>query len=178
MSIEADHLKALRNADFAVVDLSHDASGWTGHLRLGKEITRTDGFGDETLHIEVPFETIGVHQFAFDSDEQVDVDSVRWYIGTTQYHELWRTFVKLGSPTRTLGVSVLVSNNSDNLRNVGYHHDELRLLWGTENGLRVTHTIQVEDYVGPANSARPVQTSRRPFVDPTGFPSEISEVTA
>lgn len=69
---------------------------------------------------------------------------------------VWRTIAGVMRPGDSVHLSWIADNNCGNTREVGFHHDELRLLLtGPEGKNRRTFLARVE--VGPDNTARMVQ---------------------
>jgi hypothetical protein len=70
--------------------------------------------------------------------------------------EVWLTIVAALRPGDTLGFHWVASNNSETMRAVGYHHDQLRLSASDPDRRKHRHWI-IQDQVGPDNSARMVR---------------------
>jgi hypothetical protein len=156
--ITRDDIRAMRMADTAHFHTHLGRSWIVVELRnygLGRIYTATE----QRLFSEV-------RKYGADRCREIAVTTQRLedYSGRTgEYQafasfcprEVWLTIVAALRPGDILGFHWVASNNSESMRTVGYHHDQLRLSASNPERKNNRHWI-IQDQFGPDNSARMV----------------------
>lgn len=131
-----DHIKAMRAADAAVCRFALDERGncATASISLSKEVDRSDGFGRETLHVEVPTTAIVTNygQSSLGSDDSDDwrlqpAIGGDWVLLCVRVRPEWGTFVHTLRAGDELVQRWVVDNRSVNLKRAGVSQHELSI---------------------------------------------------
>lgn len=74
--------------------------------------------------------------------------------GTAQYNDVWKTIAAIISAGSTITLEWTADNNTENISQVGFHADELRI---KVNRGKQTYVFLLEYQVGPDNTARMIR---------------------
>lgn len=159
-TIIRDDIKAMRQAD-SMHFHTHEGRSWLvvelANYSLNRIYTATEQrlfpdvrkYGSDRSR-EIPVATQRLEDY---SGREGDYTAFAWlpFAGA-----VWLTIVATLRPGDALGFHWIASDNSQNLTDVGYHHDQLRLCASDLDG-KNNRTWIVADQVGPDNSARMVR---------------------
>jgi hypothetical protein len=157
--ITRDDIRAMRMAE-SVHFHTHEGRSWI--------VVELQNYGSGRIYTASEQRLFpDVRRYAGERSRKIAVATQRLedYSGRTgDYHafatwcpkEVWLTIVAALRPHDRLGFLWVASNNSENMRAVGYHHDQFRLSASDPDRKNHRHWI-VQDQVGPDNSARMVR---------------------
>ncbi len=159
--ITRDDIRAMRMADSVHFHTYQGRSWIVAELRdygLGRIYTATEQrlFTDTRRYAAERSRDIAV------ADQRLEDYSGRngEYQALASYcpKEVWLTIVAALRPGDKLGFHWVASNNSESMREIDYHHDQLRLIASASDGDRRKHRHWIiADQFGPDDTARMVR---------------------
>lgn len=131
--ITREQLKALRNATAAVFRWDAVEGGTTGTLDLSKEVQRGDGFGSDTLRVEIPVsarvQNYGGHRFSDDPEDSKLRRAIGgdWVLLTLKVSPEWCTFAQFLRPGDVVSQEWTVDNRNDLLKRAHLTAHEIKV---------------------------------------------------
>lgn len=131
--ITREQLKALRNADTAVFRWTAVEGGTTGILDLTKEVERGDGFGRDTLRVEIPanarVQNYGQSGFSGDPEGSKlrRANGGDWVLLSLKVRPEWCTFAQFLRPGDVVSQEWTVDNRNSLLKRAHLTAHEIKV---------------------------------------------------
>jgi hypothetical protein len=128
MTLTSDDVKALKNADEAIV-FRYDASNNTATIEASKKLDPGDGYGAQTVTrtIAVTPGSQTVYGSKSDGPHSEMMVSASWVFLSPRFGRALRTFLDSLRSGDEVRMQFVANNNNDNLRNAGLTADEVHV---------------------------------------------------